>query len=343
VEGDEGEDVKNTVTVLTLSAMHFALCFLGVLLLAVSFPADAQQPPKKIPRIGILNVASRNPAVDAFRQGLHEFGWVEGKNITIEYRFGDGNEERLPALAAQLVQANVDIIVSPNSRGTRAARQLTKNIPIVETFVNVGRLMNLDHPSGNVTGVSFMSPELHSKRLELLKEMIPRISRVAVLRNVVSPGASKATDPGITPLMAVAQTLGMQIQILNVKKPDEIENAFASMARGKADALLVTSPGMFVRNRAQVVELAAKSRLPATYPDSRFTDSGGLMSYGPNNAEMYHRAAYFVDRILKGAKPADLPVEQPTKFELVINLKTARELGLRISPDVLMWADRVIK
>jgi putative ABC transport system substrate-binding protein len=327
-----------------LSALRCALCLLGALLLPLCFPADAQQPVKKIPQIGILNVASRNPAVDAFLKGLHELGWVEGKNIAIEYRFGDGNEDRFPALAGQLVQANVDIIVSTSPRGTDAARQLTKNIPIVETFVNVGRLMNLDHPSGNVTGVSFMSRELHGKRLELLKEIIPRISRVAVLRNVVNPGASKAPGPGITRrLMGVAQSLGVQIQILNVKKPDEIENAFASMARGKADALLVTSPAMFVVNRAQVVELAAKSRLPATYPDSRFTDSGGLMSYGPNNAEMYHRAAYFVDRILKGSKPEDLPVEQPTKFEFVINLKAAEEIGVRIPPGVLMWADRVIK
>jgi putative tryptophan/tyrosine transport system substrate-binding protein len=316
---------------------------LGVMLLAVSLPAKAQQP-KKVPRIGILNIGCCNSDLDAFRQGLREFGWVEGKNVAIEYRLGDGNEDRFPSLAAQLVQANVDIVVSTNPRGTDAARQLTKNIPIVETFVSEGRLMNLGHPSGNVTGVSFMSRELHGKRLELLKEMIPRISRVAVLRNVVNPGATKATGPGTTRrLMGVAQSLGVQIQSLNLKKPDEIENAFASMARGKADALLVTSEGMFVRNRAQVVELAAKNRLPATYPDSRFTDSGGLMSYGPNNAEMYHRAAYFVDRILKGAKPSDLPVEQPTKFELVINLRPAKELGLTISPEVLMWADRVIK
>jgi putative ABC transport system substrate-binding protein len=302
---------------------------------------DVQQL-KKIPRIGILNVGRSNPALDAFRQGLREFGWVEGQNIAIEHRSADGNEERLPVVAAQLVEANVDIIVSTSPRGTRAARQLTKNISIVETFAGIGRMMNLDHPSGNVTGVSFMSQELHGKRLELLKEIIPGISRVAVLTNVEDVEQKSGTG-GIKEIKSVAQSLRVQIQILNVKKPDEIENAIASMARRKADALLVTSPAMFVVNRAQVVELAAKTRLPAMYPDSRFTDSGGLVSYGPNNAEMYHRAAYFVDRILKGARPADLPVEQPTKFELVVNLKTAKQIGLVISPKVLMWADRVIE
>jgi putative tryptophan/tyrosine transport system substrate-binding protein len=341
--GKNTETMRKKFIGCALSALRCALCLLGALLLPLCFPADAQQP-KKVPRVGVLSPGSRAPNIDAFLKGLRELGWVEGQNIAIEYRWAEGNEDRLPALAAQLVDASVDVIVTTSPHATLAARQLTKNIPIVETFVNVGRLMNLGHPSGNVTGVSFMSRELHGKRLELLKEIIPRIFRVAVLRNVVNPGASKATGPGTTRrLMGVAQSLGVQIQSLNVKKPDEIENAFASMARGKADALLVTSEGMFVRNRAQVVELAAKNRLPATYPDSRFTDSGGLMSYGPNNAEMYHRAAYFVDRILKGAKPSDLPVEQPTKFEFVINLKAAEEIGLRIPPEVLMFADRVIK
>jgi putative ABC transport system substrate-binding protein len=313
---------------------------IGVMLLALSFPAHAQQPAKKIPRIGILTIASRNPALDAFRQALRELGWVEEQNIAIEYRFADGNEDRLPALAAQLVHANVDIIVSTSSRATLAARQLTKNIPIVETFVGRKRV-ELAHPGRNVTGVSSMPRELGGKRLELLKEIIPKISRVAVLSNIIGSNADQ--DPSIKDINAVARSLGVQIQTLNVTKPEEIENALASMVRGKAGALSVHTQAMFVLNRARIIKLAAKSRLPTMYPDSRFTDAGGLMSFGPNIAERYHRAAYFVDRILKGARPADLPVEQPMKFELVINLKTAKQTGVTIPPKVLMWADRVIE
>jgi len=306
------------------------------MLLALSFPAGAQQP-KKIPRIGILTVGIA-PSIGAFLQGLHELGWVEGQNITIVYRSAGGNEERLSVVASQLVQANVDIIVSTSFRGTVAARQVTKNIPIVTTTVG-DRLINLDHPKANITGVSFMARELGGKRLELLKEIIPGIFRVAILANVVDPTQLKP----IKEIDAVARSLSVQIQILNVKKPEEIENAFASMVRGKAGALSVQSSSMFVLNRARIVQLAAKNLLPAMYPDSRFTDAGGLVSYGPNDAELYRRAAYFVDRILKGAKPADLPVEQPTKFELVINLKTAKTLGLEIPSKFLMWADTVIE
>jgi len=307
------------------------------MLLALSFPAHAQQSAKKIPRIGILTTGIA-PSIDAFRQGLHELGWVEGKNIAIEYRSADGNEERLSVVATQLVHARVDIIVSTSSRGTAAARQVTKSIPIVATFV-AERLVNLNHPEANITGVTNMPRELGGKRLELLKEIIPRISRVAVLTNVFNPAPVKASKE----MGAVAQSLGVQLHILNVTKPEEIENAFASMVRGNAGALQVKTGAMFVLNRARIIQLAAKNLLPAMYVDSRFTDSGGLLSYGPNDAELYRHAAYFVDRILKGAKPAELPVEQPTKFELVINLKTAKQLGLVIPPNVLMWADRVIE
>src|SRR5262245_63177201 len=305
---------------------------LAAMLLALSFPAHAQQPATKIPRIGILNVGRGNPAIDAFLKGLHELGWVEGKNITIEYGWADGNEDRLPALAAELLHMNIDIIVATSPRGTRAARQLTKNIPIVETFVGRKRV-ELAHPGSDVTGVSSMPRELGGKRLELLKEIIPKISRVAVLSNII--GSNAAQDPSIKDIDAVARSLGVQIQILNVTKPEEIENAFASMVRGKVGGLTVLTQGMFVLKRAQVVELTAKSRLPAMYPDSRFTDAGGLVSYGPNNIERSHRAAYFENRNHKGAKPADLPVEQPTKFELVINLKTAKQIGLPIPSKVL--------
>ena len=318
-----------------------SILLIVVMLALIEGPAGAQQS-KKIPRIGILNVGSRNPALDAFLKGLHELGWVEGQNIAIEYRLADGNEDRLPALAAQLVNANVDIIVSTSPRGTRAARQLTKNIPIIETFVGMERMMNLDHPSGNVTGVSSMPPELGGKRLELLKEIIPRISRVGALANVANvENVDRHKD--IEEIESVARSLRVQLQILNVKKPEEIENAITAMARGKVGAFTVLTQGMFVINRAQIVELAARSRLPAMYPDSRFTDAGGLISYGPNSAEQYRRAAYFVDKILKGTNPAELPVEQPTKFELVVNLKTAKQIGLTIPSKVLRWADRVIE
>jgi putative ABC transport system substrate-binding protein len=215
---------------------------------------------------------------------------------------------------------------------------VTKNIPIVATTVGQ-RGGNLNYPEGNVTGLSFMPLELGGKRLELLKEIIPGISRVAVLAKAVDPTQNEP----IKEMDAVARSLSVQIQILNVKKADEIENAFVSMVREKADALSVLTQAMFVNNRAEIAKLARKFRLPAIYPDSRFTNSGGLMSYGPNNDAIYRRAAYFVDRIIRGAKPADLPVEQPTKFELVVNLKTAKALGLTVPPKVLMWADRVIE
>jgi putative ABC transport system substrate-binding protein len=306
---------------------------------ATTHSKEAQQP-KKVPVIGILNVETGNPSLDAFRQGLHEFGWVEGQNVAIEYRDADGNEERLPALASQLVDASVDIIVSTSPRATLAARQLTKNIPIVETFVGRGRV-NLAQPGRNARGVSSMPEELGGKRLELLKEIIPRISRVAVLSNIID--INPAQQASVKEIDAVARSLRVQIQILTVKKPDEIKNAFASMVRGKVGALTVLTQSIFVLNRTEIVELAAKNRLPAMYPDSRFTDAGGFVSYGPNNAERYRRAAYFVDRVLKGSKPAELPIEQPTKFELVINLKTAKKIGLTIPAKMLMWADRVIE
>jgi putative ABC transport system substrate-binding protein len=313
------------------------LLALIIVLLALNKGFAAAQQPGKIPRLGILTVGTA-PSIGAFLQGLHELGWVEGQNIAIVYRSADGNEKRLSVVASQLVQANVDIIVSTSSRGTLAARQVTRNIPVVATFIEE-RLINLHRPEGNITGVSSMPRELGGKRLELLKEIIPEISRVAILANVVDPTQVKP----IKKIDAVARSLSVQIQILNVKKPEEIENAFASMVREKADALSVLTPAMFVLNRAEIVKRARKSRLPAIYPDSRFTDAGGLVSYGPNDAEMYRRAAYFVDRILKGAKATDLPVEQPTKFELVINLKTAKQIGLPIPSKVLMWADRVIE
>jgi putative tryptophan/tyrosine transport system substrate-binding protein len=350
VEGDAGEDVKKKVIVLTLSAwlfalsaMDFALCLFGVMLLAVSFPAEARQPGSKIPRVGILSPGSGSADIDAFRQGLRELGYVEGQNIAFEYRLAEGNEDRLPALAAELFHMNVDLIVATSPRGARAAQRLTSTTPIVTpvigSAVGSGLVDSLSRPGGNVTGLSFMSSALGSKRLELLRETIRKMSRVAVLANVDNVDR----DTSIGSIASAARSLSVQLQILNVKKPDEVENAFASMVRGNVDALVVLTQAMFVLNRTRIVEMAAKSRLPAIYHRNEFVEAGGLMSYGPNHADLYRRAAHYVDKILKGAKPADLPVEQPTKFEFVINLKAAKEIGVTIPPDVLMWADKVIK
>ena len=317
---------------------------LAAMLLALSFPAHAQQAAKKIPRIGIPSAGwRRDPNLDAFQQGLHKLGWVDGQNIVIEYRWAKGNEERLFEHVAELVRINVDIIVAPTVRAADAARKLTKTIPIVVTVIpgpsQNGLVQSLGQPGGNVTGLSNMSTELSGKRLELLKEISPKISRVAVLANWSNVGRPE----WIKEIKAVAPSLSVQLQMLNVKKPEEIANAFSAAVRGKAEAVTVGSHVMFVQNRTRIVELAAKYRLPAMYIRSEFVEAGGLMSYGPDNTDLYRQAAIYVDKILKGIKPSDLPVEQPTKFELVINLKTAKTLGLEIPSNVLMWADRVIE
>ena len=331
-----------------LSAVHSALCLLGAMLFALSIPAHAQQP-KKIPRIGILSPESGDPlriaprGTDAFRQDLHELGWVDGENIVLEYRWANENEDRLPMLAAELLSMNIDIIVATSVNGARAAQRLTKTTPIVAIVmsdpVGMGLVKSLGQPAGNLTGLSIMGPELAGKRLELLKELTPRISRVAVLANV----GNVDRETSIKEIESVARSSSVQLQILNVKKPDEIENAFAAMVREKAAALTVLTQNIFFRNRTRIVELAAKSRMPTMYPRGGYVEAGGLISYGPDRRAYHRRAAYFVDRILRGAKPADLPVEQPTKFELVINLKTARALERKIPAHLLMEADRVIE
>ena len=306
------------------------------------YPAAAQQLPE-IRRIGILTPGGKNmPRLEVFKHRLGELGWVEGRNIAFEYRWADGNDDRLPTLAAELVHINVDIIVATTPRAANAARKLTKTIPMVVTGIPgpgpYGLVESLGQPGGNVTGLSFMRPELGGKRLELLKEVIPGLSRVAVLSNVSNIGARQIKE-----IEPVAQSLRLQLQILNVKKTEEIENAFSLMARGKAGAITVLTQGMLVLNRKKIVELAAKSRLPAIYSAREYVEAGGLMCYGPDNTDLYRQAAIYVDKILKGIKPSDLPVEQPTKFELVINLKTAKTLGLKIPSKVLMWADQVIE
>jgi ABC-type uncharacterized transport system substrate-binding protein len=316
-----------------------------VMLFAFCFPAQAQQP-TKIPRIGYLspNSLSFNPArIEAFRQGLRELGYVEGKNIVIEYRNTEGKLDRLPSLAAELVRLKVDIIVTTSPAPTRAAKEATSTIPIVFAQdgdpVASGFVASLARPGGNITGLSTLAPELSGKRLELLKEVVPKLSRVAVFGTSTTP----STAPTIKETELAAGAFKVQLQYLDVLEPKDIETAFRTATKGRADAVLVLAGPVVLFQRTQIAELALKSRLPAIYPQTEFTEAGGLMYYGANTPDMYRRAATYVDKILKGARPGDLPVEQPTKFELVINLKTAKQIGVTIPPNVLARADKVIK
>jgi putative ABC transport system substrate-binding protein len=301
--------------------------------------ADTQRK-VKIPRVGLLS-PSPDFFLDAFRQGLRELKYIEGQNISLEYRSAEGRAERLYELAAELVRLKMNIIVTVTSPGVRAAKQATSTIPIVmagaDDAVEQGFVASLARPGGNITGTSWLNPELSGKRLELLKEAFPKLSRVAVLREAVGGASSlRAT-------METARILGVQLQILELRDPNELESAFAAMSRERAGALDVLPGLMITGYMRQIVDLAAKSRLPAIFPDERSVEFGGLMSYGPSLTELYRRAAIYVDKILKGTKPADLPVERPTKFELVINLKAANQIGVTIPPSVLARADKVIK
>jgi putative ABC transport system substrate-binding protein len=320
---------------------HFAL---SAMLYALGPPADAQ--PTKVPRIGYLSALSPDGVptwLEAFRQGLRELGYVEGKNIVIEWRFAEGKLNRLPSLASELVSLKLDVIVSGGPAVTRAAKEATSMIPIVMGFdndpVGSGFVASLARPSGNITGLSSLAPEMSGKRLELLKEIIPKLSRVAVL------GAS--TQPGNAQMLKetelAAGTFGLQLQYLDVLSPKDIESVFRAASNGRADAILMLSIPFVLSHRTQLADLAVKSRLPAIYSQPENTEAGGLMYYGVNTPDLFRRAATYVDKILKGAKPADLPVEQPTKFELVINLKAAKQIGLTIPPNVLARADKVIK
>jgi putative tryptophan/tyrosine transport system substrate-binding protein len=320
----------------------FAIAFTFVFGGAV---AHAQQP-AKVPRIGYLSAASPSAIAaltEAFRQGLREHGYVEGKNIVIEYRSAEGKPDRLPALAAELVRLKVDAIVTAGSTSTRSAKEATSTIPIVMGFdndpVGSGFVASLARPGGNITGLSSLSPEISGKRLELLKDIVPRLSRVAVLGTSVQPGNAQMLKE--TELAAGA--FGVQLQYLDVQGPKDIELVFRAASNGRAHAILVLSSPVLFSKRTQVSDLAAKNRLPAVYPQTEWIEDGGLMTYGASIPDLFRRAATYVDKILKGAKPAELPVEQPTKFELVINLKTAKQIGLTIPPTVLARADRVIR
>jgi putative ABC transport system substrate-binding protein len=320
------------------------LLALGVL--AVPLGGDAQEP-GKVPRVGFLGPRSRSdgaPFLDAFLQGLRELGWVEGQNIALEYRFAEGRLDRLPDLAAEMVRLKVDVILATSTPPAVAAKNATSTIPIVMATsadpVELGLVASLARPGGNVTGLAFsVGLEVVGKELELLKETVPKVRRVAVLSNPGNPGNVLA----IGNVKIRARSLGVQLQFLEARGPNEFEGAFAAMARERAGALLVVPDAVFGLHRARLQDLAAKSRLPAMYGLREHTEAGGLMSYAVDLRDSFRRSATYVDKILKGAKPADLPIEQPTKFELVINLKTAKTLGLTIPPSLLARADHVIE
>jgi putative tryptophan/tyrosine transport system substrate-binding protein len=320
---------------------------LAVSLILAPVATEAQQA-GKVPRVAFLTPWSdsdpgRQRGLEAFRQGLRELGYVEGQNIVIESRSAEGKDDRLPALAADLVRSKVDVIVATSGAATKAAQQATKTIPIVMSLVNdpvgSGLVASLARPGGNVTGLTIMAPDLMAKRLELLKEVVPKLSRVALLQNPDNP----ASAAQLREAEAAARALRVQPQTLEARNQQEIEGAFATMIRERAGALLILSDAIFFTQRRQIAELAAKGRLPSIIGTRDYPDAGGLMAYGPNFLDLERRAATFVDRILKGAKPAELPIEQPTKFELVINLKTAKALGLTIPQTLLLRADQVIQ
>ena len=317
----------------------------AVVMLAFAVMAEAQQA-GKVPRIGFLAAppfSAMTARVEAFRQGLRELGYVEGKNIVIEWRSAEGKFDRLPDLASELVRLKVDVIVTGGPQATRPAKEATSTLPVVMGFdtdpVGNGFVASLARPGGNITGLATLAPEISGKQLELLKEIVLRLSRVAVLGNSNEPGNAQA----LREVEVAAGAFGVQLQHLDVRDPKDIETAFRAVNKGRADAILMLNSPVLNAHRTQVVNLAVKSRIPVIYSGSAAVEAGGLMSYGVSTADLFRRAATYVDKILKGAKPADLPVEQPTKFEFVINLKTAKQIGLTIPPNVLVRADRVIK
>ena len=322
----------------------FICSLLTVFLLTVSL-AQAQQP-GRIPRIGLLFAAppSANSArIEALRQGLRELGYVEGKNIVIEWRYAEGKPERLPPLVAELVRLKVDVIVSASSVGTRSFKEATNTIPIIMTSdtdpVGNGFVASLARPGGNITGLSTLAPDIGGKQLELLKEIIPRLTHVVVLGTSTQAGNAQSLNE----IELAARAFKVQRQYLDIFSRNDIETAFQAAHKGHADAVLVLISPVIFSQRTQIADLAATNRLPAMYPWPEFVEDVGLMSYGVRVTDLDRRAATYVDKILKGAKPADLPIEQPTKFEFIINLKAAKQIGLTIPPNVLARADRVIR
>ena len=327
--------MKIKITVLILCAMLFALYG----------SVDAQQP-TKIPRIGFLGAPPRSAIserIEAFGQGLRELGYVEGKNIGIEWRYAEGKLDRLPALAAELVRLKTDVIVTAGPQVTRRAKEATVTIPIVMGFdndpVGSGFVASLARPGGNITGLSSLAPEISGKQLELLKEIVPKLSRVAVFGDSKEPGNAQA----LKELELAAGAFKVQLQYLDVLNLKDIENSFQSASKQRAGAVLLLPGPVMPAHRTEVVNLAAKNRLPAMHFRLDFVEAGGLMTYNVNYNDLFRRAATYVDKILKGRKPAELPVEQPIKFELVINLKAAKQIDLTIPPNVLARADKVIR
>jgi putative ABC transport system substrate-binding protein len=325
-----------------ISDIRVLISGLCVLLLALCAHVEAQQP-AKIPLLGYQSAGSSGEREEALRQGLREVGYVEGRNIAVEWRFAEGKREQVPRNTAELIRLRVDVIVSGGATDTRAAKAATSTIPIVMTNesdpVGTGLIASLSRPGGNITGLATLSAELTGKRLELLKETIPRLSHAVVLRrwgNTTSRGTQKETE-------SAARSLGLKLQFLDVTEPDDLNGVFEAITEARTGALIVDGGPYSTGQRKRIVDFAAKSRLPVIYYSRGFVEAGGLISYDANRKELSRRAAIFVDKILKGANPANLPVEQPTKFEIVINLKTAKQIGLTIPPNVLARADRVIR
>ena len=325
--------------------LKLVACVLCALLSGLCVSAEAQHP-IKIPRIGFLSSVSPSTIAtrtEAFRQGLRELGYVDGKNVIIEWRSAEGKPEHVSELAVELVRLKPDVIVTAAPAVTAPVKQATKTIPIVMAFDDdpVGNkfVASLARPGGNITGLSNLSPEISGKQLELLREIVPGLTRVAVLGTSDRPGNRQT----LREIELAAGTLGVTVQYLEIQNYNDIETAFRGARNGRAEAVLGLGGPVINSHRTKVVALAVKSRLPAMYPRPEFVEVGGLMTYGANITHLYHRAAVYVDKILKGAKPADLPVEQPTKFEFVINLKTAKQIGLTIPPNVLARADKVIR
>jgi putative ABC transport system substrate-binding protein len=323
--------------------LGFALC---VMLFAFCAPAEAQQA-TTIPRIGYLagaDPSTAEPLIEAFRQGLRDRGYVEGKSIVVEYRYAEGRAERAQSLVSELVQLKVDVLVLLTLPSVRAAKDATKTIPIVMVLavdpVETGLVDSLARPGGNITGLATLQRELSGKRLELLKEVVPAMSRVAILRDANAPGSAM----GFEEYEGAARGLKLQLLSLEVRAPEpDLEGAFQAAVKERASAFVTIRNPLLRRYTKRIAELAIKNRLPSLHEGSESVEVGGLMSYGVNDVDNYRRAAYYVDRILKGAKPSDLPVEQPKKFELVINLKAAKQIGLTIPPNVLARADKVIR
>jgi ABC-type uncharacterized transport system substrate-binding protein len=318
---------------------------LATILLTTAPIADAQQP-AKVPRIGYVTVtddlSSPSPNLEAFRQGLRDLGHVDGKSLIIEFRSAEGKPDRIPSLVAELVQLKVDVLVSQATGGILAAKQATKTIPIVmvtvQDPVERGLIESLARPGGNITGLIRLTTELSGQRLELLKDVVPGISRVGML------WAADGSSIGVKGYQAQASALKIQLQSLEVRGPNpDFEGAFQTAAKGGASALITVTGGLLNRYPKAIADLAIKNRMPSMYERSQYVEAGGLVSYAPNDADSYRRAATYADKILKGAKPADLPVEQPTKFELVVNLKTANQIGVTIDPNLLARANRVIQ